>query len=183
MLTTSSKGHPTLAQVVPSTNAIEQYSMRSWQDSKHRYSTHFMHFWVSAAVIAGTNAQVCSLKSSSSSAKSKRLLYSSPVESGERLVITCSEQDTKIQIQPCFWDHYSQSCRHWARSWSACSNREFKIAVYRANIKPLRHNTHAIHPRFMLPLPFVTHVCTCRPLSTRLNFPQQFSCNSRLHVW
>ena len=39
---------------------------------------------------------------------------------------------------------------------------------------------HMIYPRFMLPLLFVAHVCTCRPVSRRLNFPQWFSRDSRL---
>ena len=37
-----------------------------------------------------------------------------------------------------------------------------------------------IHPCFTLLLPSVAHVCTCRPLSRRLNFTQQFSRDSRL---
>ena len=39
---------------------------------------------------------------------------------------------------------------------------------------------HMIHPCFTLLLPFVTHVCTCRPLSRHLNLLQQFSHDSRL---
>ena len=30
---------------------------------------------------------------------------------------------------------------------------------------------HVIHPRFTLPLPFVAHICTCRPLSRRFKLP------------
>ena len=37
-----------------------------------------------------------------------------------------------------------------------------------------------IHPRFTLPLLFYAHVCTCRPVSRHLNFPQWFSHDSRL---
>ena len=66
-------------------------------------SNNFMHFWVSAAVVAGTNPQVCSSKSLSPSVK---------------LALNCSRgkwgtfshsllgQDATIQIWPRFWGDY-----------------------------------------------------------------------------
>ena len=38
---------------------------------------------------------------------------------------------------------------------------------------------HVIHPCFTLLLPFVAHVCMCRLLFRRLNFPQRFLRDSR----
>ena len=71
----------------------------------------------------------------------------------------------------------------WGVSMPAVPREEtslFKIAVYPANVKPLVIIRHVIHSRFTLPLLFVTHVCTCRPVPRRSNFPQLFLHDSRL---
>ena len=55
--------------------------------------------------------------------------------------------------------------------------REFKIAVYRTNVKLLRHKT-ARDPS-TLHVAVAAHICTCRPLSRHLDFPQQLLRDSR----
>ena len=58
--------------------------------------------------------------------------------------------------------------------------REFTIAVYRANVKQLRHNTACDPSTFHVVVAVFAHVCTCRPVSRHLNLPQRFSHDSRL---
>ena len=119
----------------------------------------------SALKCSRTERRIGTLYSPRKCLKSKRLLFSLPVESGGHFAILCPQQDTTIQILLHLWDDYSchksvpasillnVQYKDLARLLPARSLRLRAVKVHRTGVRELSGPTKAVTEAACCPIP------------------------------